>query len=144
MDDKIRVTPVACVSHDDQSGGIRIEMEMPGADKKDISLEMRKDSFCVSAPRGQYTEYSGCFALSHEVLPEKAEPNMKMAFSRSSRRLETGNIEQKSRSNNKRPFFTIRPFLFCKKGPFLCPLSTFTPLLFYQNHAAEEQAKNQG
>lgn len=73
MDDRIRVTPVACVSHDDQSGGLRIEMEMPGADKKDISLEMRKDSFCVSAPRGQDTEYSGCFPLSHEVLPEKAE-----------------------------------------------------------------------
>jgi len=73
MDDKIRITPVACVSHDDQSGGLRIEMEMPGVDKKDISLEMRKDSFCVSAPRGQDREYSGCFNLAHEVLPEKTE-----------------------------------------------------------------------
>jgi len=73
MDDKIRVTPCACISHDDQSGGLRIEMEMPGVDKKDISLEVRKDSFCVSAPRGQDREYSGCFNLAHEVLPEKTE-----------------------------------------------------------------------
>ena len=81
MDDKIRttlnnkkrITPVACVSHDDQSGGVRIEMEMPGVDKKDISLEMRKDSFCVSALRDQHTEYSGCFNLANEVVPEKME-----------------------------------------------------------------------
>ena len=73
MDNKIRVTPCACISHDDQGGGLRIEMEMFGVDKRDISLEMRKDSFCVSAPRGQDTEYSGCFNLAHEVLPEKTE-----------------------------------------------------------------------
>jgi HSP20 family molecular chaperone IbpA len=34
---------------------------------------MRKDSFCVSAPKGQDTEYSGCFMLSHEIVPEKTE-----------------------------------------------------------------------
>ena len=44
-----------------------------GVDKKDISLEMRRDSFCISAPRGEDKEYSSCFSLAHEVLPEKAE-----------------------------------------------------------------------
>ena len=73
MDNKVRIMPCACFSHDDQGGGIRIDIEMPGVDKKDISLEMRKDSFCVSAPRGQDTEYSGCFNLAHEVVPEKTE-----------------------------------------------------------------------
>jgi HSP20 family molecular chaperone IbpA len=34
---------------------------------------MRKDSFCVSAPRGEDTEYSGCFMLAHEVTPDKSE-----------------------------------------------------------------------
>jgi HSP20 family molecular chaperone IbpA len=71
MDDKIKVMPCACFSHDDQGGRLRIDMEMPGVDKKDISLEMRKDSFCVSASRGQDTEYSGCFTLAHEIVPEK-------------------------------------------------------------------------
>ena len=73
MDNKTKVTPCACFSHDDQGGRLRIDMEMSGVDKKDISLEMRKDSFCVSAPRGQDMVYSGCFTLAHEVVPEKTE-----------------------------------------------------------------------
>lgn len=73
MNDKIKVLPCACISHDDQGGRLRIDMEMPGVDKKDVSLEMRKDSFCVSAPRGEDTEYSGCFMLAHEIVPEKTE-----------------------------------------------------------------------
>jgi HSP20 family molecular chaperone IbpA len=48
-------------------------LELPGVDKKDITLEMRKDSFCVTAPRGEDTEYSGCFMLAHEVEADKTE-----------------------------------------------------------------------
>ena len=73
MNLKTKVTPCACIFHDDQNGGLKIELELPGVDKKDVSLDMRKDSFCVSAPRGDDTEYSGCFMLAHEVVPEKAE-----------------------------------------------------------------------
>ena len=73
MNERIKVMPCACFSHDDQGGRLRIDMELPGVDKKDISLEMRKDSFCVSAPRGEDTDYSGCFMLAHEVMPEKTE-----------------------------------------------------------------------
>ncbi len=67
-----KVTPCACFSHDDQGGRLKIEVEMPGVNKKDISLEMRKYSFCVSAPRGD-SQYAGCFRLTHEVEPDKAE-----------------------------------------------------------------------
>jgi HSP20 family protein len=73
MNDRIKVMPCACFSHDDHGGRLRIDMELPGVDKKNISLDMRKDSFCVSAPRGEDTEYSGCFMLAHEVMPEKTE-----------------------------------------------------------------------
>jgi HSP20 family molecular chaperone IbpA len=69
----MRITPCACVSHDDKEGRLGIEMELPGVDKKDILLEMRKDSFCVTAPRGEDTEYSGCFMLAYEVTPDKTE-----------------------------------------------------------------------
>ena len=72
MDDRKKLTPCTCISHDDQEGRLRIEMEMPGVDKKDISLDMRKDSFCVTAPRGEF-EYSGCFSLAHEVEPHRTE-----------------------------------------------------------------------
>ncbi len=73
MNNRAKVTPCACFSHDDRDGRFKIELELPGVDKKDIKLDMRKDSFCVSAPRGEDTEYSGCFMLAHEVVPEKTE-----------------------------------------------------------------------
>ncbi len=73
MNNRIKVTPRVFVSHDDQEGRLKIELEMPGVDKKDIRLEMRNDSFYVTAPRGEDTEYSGCFMLTHEVMPDKTE-----------------------------------------------------------------------
>jgi HSP20 family protein len=73
MNNRTKVTPCACFSHDDKEGRLKIELELPGVDKKDISLDMRKDSFCVSAPRGEETEYSGCYMLAHQVEPDKAE-----------------------------------------------------------------------
>ena len=73
MNNRTKVMPCACFSHDDKDGRFKIELELPGVDKKDIKLDMRKDSFCVSAPRGEDTEYSGCFMLAHEVVPEKTE-----------------------------------------------------------------------
>ena len=67
MDERLKVTPCTCVSHDDKEGGLHIEVQLPGVERKDVSLDMRKDSFCVTAPRGNDTEYSGCFMLAHEV-----------------------------------------------------------------------------
>jgi HSP20 family protein len=72
MAEKTKVTPCTCFYHDENEGRLNIEVQLPGVEKKDISLEMRSDSFCVTAPR-EATEYSGCFMLSHHVEPEKAE-----------------------------------------------------------------------
>lgn len=73
MSEKTRLTPCTCFYHDDVQGRVNIELEMPGADKNNIKLDLRKNSFCVSAPRGEDAEYSSCFTLSHEIEPEKAE-----------------------------------------------------------------------
>jgi HSP20 family protein len=73
MNNKVKVTPCSCISHDREEGHLKMELEMPGVDKKDIKLDMRQNSFCVSAPRGEDTEYSGCFMLAHEVLADKTE-----------------------------------------------------------------------
>jgi len=73
MNNRMLVMPCTFVSHDDKNGRLKIELELPGVDKNDISLKMGKDSFCVSAPRGEDTEYSGCFMLAHEVVPEYSE-----------------------------------------------------------------------
>jgi len=73
MNEKTRLTPCACFYHDDVQGRLNIELEMPGVDKSNIKLDLRKNSFCVAAPRGADAEYSSCFTLSHEIEPEKAE-----------------------------------------------------------------------
>jgi len=71
METKERITPCTCVSHK-EGGRLQIEVQLPGVDKKDISLNMRSDSFCVSGKK-DHTEYAGCFELSHEVESKKAE-----------------------------------------------------------------------
>jgi HSP20 family protein len=74
MNERTKLMPCACLSHDEKDNRrLSIELQLPGVDKKDISLDMRKDSFCVSAPRGEDTEYSGCYMLAHEIEPDKAE-----------------------------------------------------------------------
>jgi HSP20 family molecular chaperone IbpA len=73
MEEKTRLTPCTCFYHDDTDGRLKIEVEMPGADKNNIKLDMGKNSFCVSAPRGEDAEYSSCLMLSHEIDPEKTE-----------------------------------------------------------------------
>ena len=73
MAEKNRLTPCACFSHDESGARLRIDLEMPGVKRDDIKLEMRRNSFCVSAPKSENSEYSSCFMLTHEIEPEKAE-----------------------------------------------------------------------
>jgi len=54
MNNKPKLTPCTCFSHDGTEGHLKIEVEMPGINKinkNDIKLEMRKNSFCVLASR---------------------------------------------------------------------------------------------
>ena len=73
MDNKAKLTPCACFSHDESGSRLRIDIEMPGVDKKNIKLEMRKNSFCLSAPKSENSEYASCCNLHHEIEPEKTE-----------------------------------------------------------------------
>ncbi len=73
MNHRIKLTPGVCFSHEDTGGRLMIEVEMPGSNKNEIKLDMRKDSFCLSAPRGDDAEYFSCFMLPHEVEPQRTE-----------------------------------------------------------------------
>jgi HSP20 family protein len=53
-----------------------IDVELPGADKKDIKVEAGERGFCLSAPR-EDIEYAGCWALSHSINPEGATATFK-------------------------------------------------------------------
>jgi HSP20 family protein len=73
MNHKTRLAPCTCISHDEKEDRLRIDIEMPGVNKDEIKLDMRKNSFCVSAPKGEDSEYSGCVLLTHEIEPDKSE-----------------------------------------------------------------------
>lgn len=59
-----------------------IEMEMPVANKRDIKPDIRGDSLCLSAPRGDEAQYSTRFMLFDEVDPGKAEVKYENGLSR--------------------------------------------------------------
>lgn len=71
---RIPVLPAACFYHDVDK--YTIEIELPGVDKKDISLEVTEAGLCVKAPRND-VEYFGCWVLAHAVKPEDAKASFK-------------------------------------------------------------------
>ena len=73
MNHKTRLTPSTCISHDEIDDRLRIDIKMPSVSKDEIKLDMRKDSFCVSAPKGEDSEYSSCVLLTHEIEPDNSE-----------------------------------------------------------------------
>ncbi|MGA3360013.1 MAG: Hsp20/alpha crystallin family protein [Halobacteriota archaeon] len=68
------VAPNAFFYHDAKN--YTIDVELPGADKKDIKVEAGENGFCLSAPR-EDIEYAGCWALSHSINPEGATATFK-------------------------------------------------------------------
>jgi HSP20 family protein len=68
------VAPNAFFYHDAKD--YTIDVELPGADKKDIKVEAGENGFCLSAPR-EDIEYAGCWALSHSINPEGATATFK-------------------------------------------------------------------
>jgi len=75
-EEKIRVPvlPAACFYHDEEK--YTVEIELPGADKKNISLEVSDGGLCVKAPRNDL-EYFGCWVFAHAVKPKDAKASFK-------------------------------------------------------------------
>jgi HSP20 family molecular chaperone IbpA len=65
-------SPFVTLAHDLEGKRLKIDVELPDVDEKNIILDMKKDSFCITAPRNG-SQYSGCFLLDHEVEPDRIE-----------------------------------------------------------------------
>jgi len=68
--DKPEIFPAVCVDHDREK--YHIEVELPGVNKADISLEMGEQSFCIRAPKEEIV-YSACYTLAHSVNTSKVD-----------------------------------------------------------------------
>lgn len=66
-----RIEPCTCFFVDDKTGRLEIEVKLPGVQEKDVTLDMKKDNFCLRAVKGEDFEYSGCFVLPVEIESDK-------------------------------------------------------------------------
>jgi HSP20 family molecular chaperone IbpA len=70
-EEKRVIAPAVNVSHDDEDSGLRIAVNLAGAPKESVELEMGKEGFCVKAEAEEF-RYETCFMLAHRVRGDKA------------------------------------------------------------------------
>ncbi|WP_298668787.1 Hsp20/alpha crystallin family protein [uncultured Methanofollis sp.] len=69
---EIRVAPAVYAMPDENHENLHVEIELPGVDKKDITLRMHDDSFFVQAVK-EGTRYAGSYATCCPIDYEKAK-----------------------------------------------------------------------
>jgi HSP20 family molecular chaperone IbpA len=70
-EEKRVIAPAVNVSHDEEDSGLRIAVNLAGAPKESVELEMGKEGFCVKAEAEEF-RYETCFMLAHRVRGDKA------------------------------------------------------------------------
>lgn len=70
--EKKMLVPLVNMSHNDDDSGMKIEVDLAGASKESVDLEMGNGGFCVKA-EGDDFRYESCYMLAHEVTAEKAK-----------------------------------------------------------------------
>jgi len=71
VEEKRVIAPAVNVSHDDEDSGLRIAVNLAGAPKESVELEMGKEGFCVKAEAEEF-RYETCFMLAHRVRGDEA------------------------------------------------------------------------
>jgi len=66
------VVPLVNIMHNDDDTGFRIEVDLAGAAKESVELDMGTGGFCVRAEADAF-RYESCFILAHEVKPQEAK-----------------------------------------------------------------------
>lgn len=66
------VVPLVNIMHNEDDTGFRIEVDLAGATKESVVLDMGTAGFCVKA-EGDTFRYESCFMLAHEVKPQEAK-----------------------------------------------------------------------
>lgn len=71
MADVLRLSPVICAYPDDTYENLKIEVVLPGVEKKDISFKVMEDGFYIKATK-EGVEYADSYAVCCPINPEKA------------------------------------------------------------------------
>jgi HSP20 family molecular chaperone IbpA len=65
------IIPTINANHNEDDTGLRISVNLAGASKDTVELDMGKEGLCVKA-EGEDFRYDLCFMLAHRVKAEEA------------------------------------------------------------------------
>ena len=72
QEEKRVVAPMINISHNDEDTGLEIRVDLAGAAKEDVVLDMGDKGFCIKAEAEDF-RYENCYMLAHEVDPKAAK-----------------------------------------------------------------------
>ena len=66
------VVPMINVNHNDDDTGLEIRVDLAGASKESVDLDVGDKGFCIKAEAEDF-RYDNCYTLAHEVKRESAK-----------------------------------------------------------------------
>ena len=66
------VAPMININHNDDDTGLEIRVDMAGASKESVDLDVGDKGFCIKAEAEDF-RYENCYMLAHEVKREEAK-----------------------------------------------------------------------
>jgi len=72
QEEKRVVVPIININHNNDDTGLEIRVDLAGASKKSVDLEMGNKGFCLKAEAEDF-RYENCFMLAHEVVGGEAK-----------------------------------------------------------------------
>jgi HSP20 family molecular chaperone IbpA len=72
QEEKRVVVPIVNINHNDKDTGLEIRVDLAGASKESVDLDMGDKGFCLKAEAEDF-RYENCFMLAHEVKAKDAK-----------------------------------------------------------------------
>ena len=72
QDNKRVIVPMINVNHNDDDTGLEIRVDLVGASKESVDLDVGDKGFCIKA-EAEDIRYENCYMLAHEVKREEAK-----------------------------------------------------------------------
>ena len=72
QEEKRVIAPMINVNHNGDETGLKIRVDLAGASKESVDLDVGDKGFCIKAEAEDF-RYENCFMFAHEVKGEKAE-----------------------------------------------------------------------
>jgi HSP20 family molecular chaperone IbpA len=72
QEEKRTVVPMINVNHNDDDTGLEVRVDLAGASKESIDLDVGNKGFCIKAEAEDF-RYESCYTLAHEVKGEAAK-----------------------------------------------------------------------